>query len=127
MRVKKRFVLIVLSSFLLIGGVFFYFFGPLLTGTYEFSNRSPNGNYVLVVYSTESNLGAKPSGAANSREAFVILRNDLGARLGSSKGCDLLVSDLKIEWDWAVYKREVQLAVGRNINLDSGECYAFKS
>lgn len=59
-------------------------------------------------------------GGAGSHMAVIILRNKWGWKIGSNLGCDLMMDDIKIEWNNE--KDYVSIATAKAINLKTGKC-----
>jgi hypothetical protein len=100
-----------------------YFFGPPGLATHHQSSTRQDGEFKLDVYSNVSETFLPPGqSSSGSNAVLIVLRNSFGARIGSSWGCDLKMSDVKVEWNWAEHKREVQIAANKTISLDTGDC-----
>jgi hypothetical protein len=100
-----------------------YLFGPPGLATHHQTSASRDGEYKVDVYSNVGETFLAPAqNSTGAHSVLVVLRNSWGARVGSSWGCDLKLSDIKIEWNWADHKREVQIAPSKTINFTSGDC-----
>jgi hypothetical protein len=100
-----------------------YFLGPPGFYAHQLTSRSPDGRNSADVYAKSLDVFTSPGqGGANSRQAVIVLRNQWGLRVGSSFKCDLLMDDVKIQWDLANQSRQLQVARAKFIDLDNGNC-----
>jgi hypothetical protein len=121
--VRTKRTVFVLLPFGLFLTALFYFFGPPGIATHHQASASRDGDFSVDVYSNVSQTFLAPSqNATGATSVLVVLRNSWGARVGSSWGCDLKLTDVNIEWNWAEHKREVQIAPTKTISLVNGEC-----
>ncbi len=59
------------------------------------------------------------SGGAGSHDALIILRNSWGWKIGSNDECEIMMDDVKIEWNNDL---DVGIALARGIDLKTGQC-----
>jgi len=94
--------------------------GPPMFSSFQFSIESPDKKDRIDVYSTRVPMVMPGQGGAGSRPATVILRNSYGLRVGSNDGCEVLMDDVTIDWNYQ--NDAVNFAKARSIDLSTGVC-----
>jgi hypothetical protein len=115
---KKVFVVIIIT--LVVCGYIYSHLRPPIFATYQYSSSRNDQKYRADVYSYAHILALPGGGGAGSKEAIVVLRNDWGWEIGSSSGCDILMDDIKI--DWEDDENSVSIARAASIDYGTGNC-----
>jgi hypothetical protein len=103
-------------ALVLLGG-YHLFFGK----HHMFTESSPDGKYSISVYTSPRLFAMPGGGGVGSQMTTVVLKNRWGWTIGSSNDqCSVFYDDIHIEWDYE--HNQVNFAMARSIDLDTGEC-----
>jgi hypothetical protein len=116
----KKISFVCLIFVLVVSGYIYLHLRPSVFATYQYSSNSIDKKYNVDVYSYSPIIAFPGGGGAGSKEAFVVLRNDWGWEIGSSSGCDVLMDDIKI--DWETDEKSVSFAKTASIEYSTGKC-----
>jgi hypothetical protein len=116
----KKILFVSLFFALVVCGYIYSHLRPPIFATYQYSSSNIERKYKVDVYSYAPIIALPGGGGAGSKEALVVLRNDWGWEIGSSSGCDILMDDIKI--DWETDEKSVSFAKAASIEYRTGKC-----
>lgn len=114
-----KFFLVAVLLFGIGGFIYQHTIDPFFS-TPKFSSVSPSGKFKADVYAESSAISMPGQGGAGGKSAEIILRNKDGKKIGSNDGCEVIMDDVKIEWEEK--NNLIFFAKAKSINLTDGKC-----
>lgn len=85
-----------------------------------YSKNSPDGKYIVEVYTYKRFFASPEDGGRNSRNTYVRLLDKKGDKMGDTSGCDVFYGDLEL--DFVITDNILFYSRGNGINLATGHC-----
>lgn len=89
---------------------------PFSQKEFMYSEKSPDGNYEIKVYTIKNVFSAPGDGGTSSRIAYVVLLDKMGNEIGKSGNAPSSYVDIDIDWEIGKNKY-VSFARGHGIDL----------